>query len=418
MVNLSRKIEQWFPGALLDFLRAAAKLASAEGQALYLVGGAVRDLLLGRPNLDLDLVVEGDALLLARRLAEQSGGDVVTHRRFRTAKLRWGQLTIDLATARSEIYARPGALPTVQPGSISDDLFRRDFSVNAMAIELNPASFGNLVDPYGGKSDLERGLLRVLHEKSFIDDPTRMLRALRYEQRLGFRLEGHTEELLHQAITVMDNVTGERLRHELELILNEDHPERILSRADELGVLARLHPSLQGNGWLTRKFDQARQASGSTKPRPDLYLLLLAYRLTQEEIETFINRLKPSGKVVRAIRDTLHLKTNIHALAEPDLKPSSIYDILKHHSPQAILTVAIASENLLVRQHLQLYLKKLRYVRPSLSGDDLRRMGVPSGIQLGQILQALHEAKLDRRVKTRSEEESLVRRWLANGEVY
>ncbi|MFQ5925400.1 MAG: poly(A) polymerase, partial [Dehalococcoidia bacterium] len=176
-------MQERLPQELLSFLRLAGEVARTQGQKLYLVGGAVRDLILGRPNLDFDLVVEGDAPRLARQLARSSGEKVVVHRQFGTAKFHRGDLSIDLVTARSETYARPGALPKVEPGEIGDDLFRRDFSINAMAIALSPPSFGELVDPYRGRIDLEHRLIRILHQRSFIDDATRILRALRYEQR-------------------------------------------------------------------------------------------------------------------------------------------------------------------------------------------------------------------------------------------
>ena len=282
MENLALKMSRGMPGKLIAFLRIAGEEAHAQGQRLYLVGGAVRDLLLGRPNVDFDLVVEGDAPRLARQLAKKErldgenskvGERVTVHRQFGTAKFSRGGLNIDLITARSETYARPGALPTVQPGTIRDDLLRRDFSINAMAIDLSPASFGQLLDHHGGRSDLEQErVVRILHERSFIDDATRILRALRYEQRLGLNLERNTERLLCEHKSMLDTISGDRIRHELELILKEDRPEQILKRAQALGVLQQLDPSLRGNGWLAQRFRQARREAMAD---PTLYLLLL-----------------------------------------------------------------------------------------------------------------------------------------------
>ncbi|MBE0415953.1 MAG: CCA tRNA nucleotidyltransferase, partial [Dehalococcoidia bacterium] len=314
MENLDSKMRERLPEGLLAFLRIAGEVAEAQGQRLYLVGGAVRDLLLGRPNLDFDLVVEGDAPRLARQLArevgmggenEKRGERVVVHRQFGTAKFHRGDLSIDLVTARSETYAKPGALPDVAPGTIWDDLLRRDFSINAMAIDLNPASFGQLLDPHGGRSDLERGLIRILHERSFIDDATRILRALRYEQRLSFKLEQNTERLLRQHISMLDTISGDRIRHEVELILKEEYPERTLERAEKLGVLQGIHPSLRGNGWVAEKFREARQ-----KAIPDLaiYLLLLAYHLSEEQSQSLVARLNIVGESGRNMRQVLELK--------------------------------------------------------------------------------------------------------------
>lgn len=406
---LTSELEKHFPVELVSLLRAAGDLAWSRGWNLYLVGGAVRDLFLIRPNLDLDLVLEGDAIALARKLVEIGGGEVVAHPRFGTAKFRQQRISLDLATARSESYPKPGALPVVSPGTIGEDLFRRDFSINAMAIHLAPIHFGTLLDPYGGRDDLDRGLIRVLHEKSFSDDPTRILRALRYEQRLGFHLEPNTEQLMRRDAAVMDEVSGERLWHELQLILNEQCPEKVLSRADELGVLQKLHPALKGNGWLRNRFEQARRASAAAKPSPALYLALLAYRLSEEENEGLLARLRIRGEIAKVMRQTIKLKQITSALTSPRLAPSAIYHLVQRYSPESISAAALASDSRLVRQRLKLYLTELRHIRPALSGDDLQAMGISPGRKLGQVLRALHDAKLDGKVQTREQEEDLAR---------
>jgi tRNA nucleotidyltransferase (CCA-adding enzyme) len=409
---LTSELEKHFPVELVSLLRAAGDLAWSRGWNLYLVGGAVRDLFLIRPNLDLDLVLEGDAIALARNLAEIKGGEVVAHPRFGTAKFRQQRISLDLATARSESYPKPGALPVVTPGTIGEDLFRRDFSINAMAIHLDPIHFGALLDPYGGRGDLDRGLIRVLHEKSFSDDPTRILRALRYEQRLGFHLEPNTEQLMRRDAAVMDEVSGERLWHELQLILNEQCPEKVLSRADELGVLQKLHPALKGNGWLRNRFEQARRASAAAKPSPALYLALLAYRLSEEENEDLLARLRIRGEIAKVVRQTIKLKQLTSALTKPRLAPSAIYHLVQKYPPESISAAALASDSRLVRQRLKLYLTELRHIKPALSGDDLQAMGISPGRKLGQVLRALHDAKLDGKVQTREQEEDLVRELL------
>ena len=416
MENLASKISQRLPEEIIAFLRIAGEEADAQGLRLYLVGGAVRDLLLGRPNLDFDLVLEGDAPRLALQLArrERLGGEngkggerVTVHRQFGTAKLRRGSLNIDLVTARSETYAKPGALPTVQPGTIWDDLLRRDFSINAMAIDLSPASFGQLLDPYGGRSDLvyERKV-RVLHERSFIDDATRILRALRYEQRLGLELERNTERLLREHKSMLDTISGDRIRHELELILKEDRPEQILERAQALGVLQELHPSLRGNGWLAERFGEARLKAIAN---PALYQLLLVYHLSGEDIERLIARLKIVGELGRNMRKLPRLKGDFTALADLALPPSSIYRLLKRYPTAAIAACALASDSPIIRSYLERYLDHLRYVKTFLDGEDLIRLGVKPGPRLGMVLETLREARLDGLVSTREEEEALVR---------
>ena len=177
--NLSSQLEKYLPPPVLALVKIAGQEASELGQELYIVGGVVRDLFLGRANFDFDLVVEGEAIKLARKMAKDSQAKLIIHPRFGTAKLNYPGFSLDLATARSETYSQPGALPTVKPGSLKDDLIRRDFSINAMALHLNPQRFGELIDLYNGKDDLERRLIRILHPKSFIDDATRILRAIR-----------------------------------------------------------------------------------------------------------------------------------------------------------------------------------------------------------------------------------------------
>ena len=405
------QLEKHLPSESLNLISMIGELAAEEKVGLYLVGGAVRDLLLGRANFDLDLVVEGDAPKLAILVAQKTRGKFLIHRRFGTAKLRSEGQIIDLATARSESYVRPGALPTVRPGSIKDDLKRRDFTINAMAIHLNPDSFGKLVDPFEGKKDLKSKLIRILHGKSFIDDATRMLRAIRYEQRFGFHLEKSTELLLCQNLSMLDTISGDRIRHELELILKEESPEKPLGRAGELGLLDKVHPSLKGDGWLEDKFQQARSIAHPTPPA--LYFALLAYPLSQGKAEDFVVRLKMPGLTARAIRDTLHLKSKLPSLAGPELPPSAVYRLLQDYSPTSILACAIASDSALVQQRLHLYLDNWRHVKTSLDGLALQHMGIPQGPQLGQMLRLLHEAKLDGRVNTREQEIEMVQLWLA-----
>jgi tRNA nucleotidyltransferase (CCA-adding enzyme) len=410
MANLALELEKHFHGELLSLLKAAGDLALSRGQNLYLVGGAVRDLFLQRPNLDLDLVIEGNAISLARRLAETRGvGEVVAHPRFGTAKFREGTVSLDIATARSETYPNPGALPVVKPGTINDDLFRRDFSINAMAICLAPNHFGELLDPYGGRDDVERGLIRVLHDKSFSDDPTRILRALRYEQRFDLRLEQNTKELMCRDAALMNRVSGDRLRHELELNLKEERPEKILSRAEELGVLELLHPALKGNSWIGHHFEQVRLRG---KPTLALYMAILAYRFSEEENESLIAHLRIAGEMAKAMRHAVQLKQVLPSLAVPQLAPSAIYHLVEKYSLEAILAVAIASDSLIVCQRLELYLSELRHIKPSLNGEDLKDMGVAPGKKIGHILRRLLDAKLDGEVKSREGEEEIVRKLL------
>ncbi len=411
--NVINQMEQYLSPESLDLIQKAGALAAEKRLGIYLVGGVVRDVLLGQANSDLDLVVEGNAVGLAESLAGEVGGRLVVHRRFGTAKIRTENLTIDLAMARAETYARPGALPSVRPGSIQDDLARRDFTINAMALRLDPASFGKLMDPFGGQKDLANKLIRVLHDRSFIDDATRMLRAVRYEQRFSFRLEAATEKLLRQNVAMLGTISGDRIRHELELILKEEYPEKALGRAGDLGLLGEVHPALEGNGRLEKRFEKARE--GSSAPSPALYFALLTCSLSIKEVEDFVARLRVPGSVSRVILDTARLRGQMPSLDVRDLSPSAVFELAQGYSPTSILACAIVADSALVQERLALYLTRWRHVRTALDGSTLQRLGVPSGPRLGQMLKVLHDAKLDGKIESQEDEIELVQRWLSQG---
>ena len=226
------------------------------GFPIYIVGGFVRDLLLGRPSLDFDLVVEGDAIKLADSLASKYGGKATIHQKFGTAKWFINEnSSIDLISARSEIYSHPVALPTVKMGTISDDLHRRDFTINTLAIRLDGNHFGEMHDELGSLDDLQHGLVRVLHPRSFIDDPTRMYRAVRYEKRYGFKIAKETSALIPEARQLIEKLSAQRIRHELDLILEEPNAAPMLARLDKLGLLKPIHPSLRCDKALQTRFE-------------------------------------------------------------------------------------------------------------------------------------------------------------------
>ncbi len=409
VVNLASSIKKQLPAELVDFMKAAGGEGQRQQLRLYLVGGVVRDLLLERSNLDLDLVAEGDAINLAHEMAGIKQAKVTTHPYFGTAKLQWGNWSVDLATARTETYARPGALPAVKPGTIISDLSRRDFTINAMAVELNPRNFGELLDPNGGRADLKHRQIRVLHEKSFIDDATRIWRALRYEQRLDFQLEPATLKLLRRDIDMLATVSGDRIRHELELILKEKLPEKALRRADELGVLTRLYPSLKGNGWLAEKFARARKVSLPASPPLPLYLALLAYHLSAEETMQVISYLRLPGASAQVLRDAIDIKAKIKELSISGLAPSRIHSLLHGYSSPSLLANSLATDATTAAEHIELFVNVLCHVQPVLSGEDLKRLGVPAGPRIREILHRLREARLDGRVRSRKDEEAMVR---------
>ena len=405
-VNLAEKMDEKLPQELVAFMRQAGETAALRGEGLYLAGGAVRDLLLDKASFDIDLVVEGDAITLAQQLADEDG-KITTHQQFNTAKFKWGQWSIDLATARNESYASPGALPDVEPGRLTDDLKRRDFTINAMAAELSPQSYGRLIDKYSGLKDLRSGLVRVLHDRSFIDDSTRIWRGLRYEQRLDFQLEEHTLQLLQNNIDMLDTVSGDRIRYEIECVLAEELPEKVFHRAAELGVLAKLNPALKAGDWLAEKFSQARKLSAPAQPAPSVYLSLLAYNLRDEEKEQLIEYLRLAKPAAQAVRDGSVMKSRLEKLSTAGLNPSDIYRLLDDLTLQAINAGLAATDSPTARMHIQLFLGRLRYVKPLLTGDDIMQMGIPEGPRIKEILDRLLVARLDGQVRTREDEEAM-----------
>jgi tRNA nucleotidyltransferase (CCA-adding enzyme) len=411
-MNLAGSIKELLPENVVSLIRRAGEAARKQQQRLYLVGGVVRDLLMERHNLDIDLVIEGDAIKLAQEIANDERAKVTTHPHFGTAKLRWSDRSVDIATARVETYAKPGALPTVKPGTINDDLARRDFTINAMAIELNPSRFGDIIDPHRGRQDIDKKIVRVLHNQSFRDDATRIWRALRYEQRLDFHLERTTLELLKRGTAWLDTVSGDRIRHELECVLREELPEKVLHRAGELGVLDRIHPSLKGDDWLTETFTLAHErCQPDATPNIQLYLALLCYRLNPRETETLISYLHLPKATAQALRETMEIKAKINELAAHGLAPSRIYSLIHGYGMTALTTNSLAASSATAAEHLELYMNVLRHVKPAIGGEDLRKMGVPEGPKIKEILQKLCEVRLDGKITSKREEEEMVKAW-------
>lgn len=408
-LNLARELKALLPADAAEFLRGAAAAAAARGWRLYLVGGAVRDLLLGRSGGDLDLSVEGDAIELAEALAA-SPPDVNVHHRFNTARLFWDGYVIDIARSRQETYPRPGALPSTRPGPIIQDLARRDFTINAMAVSLNPDDFGRLIDPCGGRPDLESKLIRVLHVRSFIDDATRLWRGVRYEQRLGFKIEPMTLDLLQRGLPLLETITADRLRYELECVLKEPAPEKVFRRAGELGLLRTWHPALRSDQWLMDACSRLR--SLVEQPPPEAYLALLAWRLDASHREEFIGRLRLTKHQARAVRDAGKLVQAEATLTAVGTKPSLVHHLLDGLVDEA-LTAALAAFSRGAAYYVERFQGEWRCAAPELTGEDLKRLGVSRGPDIKRLLEDLRDRRLDGPIGTRGAEEAFVRDWLA-----
>ena len=414
--NLLPALEASLSPSRFAFLKSVAEEASRTGTPLYIVGGSVRDLLLGRPFKDLDLVVEGDAGLLAFEVSKELTGDVTAHSRFGTATIKLDGHRFDLATARREIYEAPGALPVVTPSNIQEDLGRRDFSINSMAIAISGRQTGCLLDPHGGSEDLGQRLIRVLHPDSFGDDPTRILRAVRYEQRLHFRLESDTERLLLEGVeaSVLDSVSGDRIRQELALILQEAEPAPALSRCDELGILRAIFPPIKEGVSVSNLAGRAPARSSL------VYLAALSYGLATQEGEAFIRRLRMPSRWAKVVRDTIALNEKCGAhpsggphIGEPGFPPSQLCEFLDQLSPASIEGTAALSDSPAVKEALKLYLTELRYLKPDLNGDDVISLGATPGPLVGEVLRELRRARVERCITSRDEEIRLSKEYIS-----
>jgi tRNA nucleotidyltransferase (CCA-adding enzyme) len=422
--------------------------------AVYVVGGFVRDLMLDRAgthplSLDVDIVIEGDAIAFARRMQSLYGGRVVEHKRFGTAKWQLKRTQepvnvqkllrgmdappapedalddlpahLDFVTARTEFYTEPAVLPTVQQGSIKLDLHRRDFTINTLALCLNPDRWGNLLDFWNGLNDLNAGLVRVLHSLSFVDDATRILRAVRYEQRFGFRLEPRTLELLRDALELLDRVTPARIRHELERILEEETPERAMLRLDELQVLHTLQPELRMTPDMTQQFASLRNLRGApgadpllvTTPIVLLYWGIITYPLPAEVLELLQERLGLKHETLRLMQSLARLRTRLPVLNNPDARPSEVVGALDDIAPVALALLPVLCDDAQVLAALHRYCLEWRDVQPALDGHDLQRLGLRRGTIYRTVLAELRAGRLDGKIKSREEEIALVRRFAA-----
>ncbi len=394
----------------LDLLRQLGSAAHESGIHLYLVGGSVRDALLGRPVVDLDLVSEADADRVAGVLVASVGGQARARSQFGTVKLELGGRAVDLATARSERYMKPGALPRVKPVGLEQDLRRRDFSINAMAVSLRPSRWGELADPTGGREDLAREVLRALHEESFRDDATRILRAARYAERLGFRLQRRTLDWLRRDLWCLSAISPARLRRELERMLLEERAAACLLRAHRMGALGAMHPSLGGTGVA-----QALRKAGRRPHEPLALLGLLTYPGDALAAEAVARRVGLTERQRRVLRDVQRLKDLDRELARPGLPPHRVVAHVEPAEPAAVQAAATLSASGLVRGRLRRYLERWRGIRPWLRGTDLLGLGVPPGPAVGRILQSLRDQRLDGRIRSRRGEAALVRSLIGRG---
>ncbi len=381
----------------LKRLWTAVEAISEDGPAVYLVGGAVRDLLLEEPSFDIDLAVEGDGIEVGRRLAEALGGRSHGHEAFHTAVVIAGDLRVDVASARTEHYERPGALPVVERSSIVHDLMRRDFTINAMAVALAPDRFGTLVDPHHGADDLRAGVIRVLHNLSFIEDPTRLFRAVRYENRFAFAMNAATRELARSCVEMglVGDVSGARLRDELVAILSEAEISAALRRLDELGLAAALHPRLRcGPEEVARvsRLDELRLVHAPELPAWRSRLGALCEAIGADELLDWLEQMRLRRREARVVAAAACVPARLAAPLARAEEPARVAELLAPQPLEVALRVA-AGDDAAASQAL-LYLERLRSVSLDIDGDTLRaELGLPESPRLGEVLAELLRRK-------------------------
>src|SRR6266852_9387574 len=417
-------------GARLWLLRVAGKIGEGLGTPVYAVGGFVRDLLTGAAPPDVDLVVEGDGVAFARRLAEEIGGTVLVHRSFGTASIEGGRAPagagldgvalgrVDVASARREHYPTAGSLPEVEPADLLEDLRRRDFSVNAMALALAPDRFGRLLDPLGGQADVRRRRLRALHPLSFVEDPTRVFRAARYASRLGFRPDGATLAAIRLAVERPGYaaLSGQRLWREIELAAAEPRARQVFERLVRWRATSLWNMDEASSRHLAaaERLGRWAKSAGLVVDPAELSLLALTLGRSAEVVERGLDRLALAGEPRARIEAGALAGPLARRLEARRLPPSAVSELLEG-APEAAALAAWLRGGARARRRIQWYLAHGRALRPRLTGRDLLALGVPGGPRVGAALGMLRRRRRDGVAGSLAEERELVKEWLTSG---
>jgi tRNA nucleotidyltransferase (CCA-adding enzyme) len=418
---ISKFMKERFPEPLYNLLIEFGRAGDELGYSIYAVGGFVRDLLLKVENFDVDIVVEGDGIRLAEEFDKKFSCRIRTHKKFGTAIILFPDgLKIDVATARWEVYDSPAALPTVESASIRMDLYRRDFTINTLAIQLNPKAFGELIDFFGGVKDIKEKVIRVLHNLSFVEDPTRVFRAIRFEQRFGFQIGKHTQNLMKNAMRVgfLERLSGGRVLSELILILQEGDPLPALKRMRDFNLFHFLHANLKFGEQGEALFEQVHHVISwfdllfleQRYERWLIYFYGLIDFLKEGEVDELCQRLAMNEKLkkrvmegkFRADQTLLQIFSWINSDRQP--KRSEIYDVLNSLSTESKLFMMAKSTQVTTRRYISLYFTQLKDTKPLLRGTDLIQMGMKSGPSIKKALTDLLKARLDEQVITRQDE--------------
>ena len=420
---LSRQLTRW----VAEVLRNLGEIGRELELPVYTVGGFVRDLLLGIENIDIDVTVEGDGILFAETFADRFGCRCKSHRKFGTAVIIFPDgFKIDVASTRIEYYEAPGALPTVERSILKVDLYRRDFTINTLAIQLNTPDFGVLIDYFGGQRDIQDRTLKVLHNLSFVEDPTRVFRAIRFEQRLGFHISRHTENLIRNAVRMnfLEKLGGKRLLTELVLILREKEPLPAVDRMADLGLIRFIHPDLDFSAPIRKILEDSQQVVSwfdllfleRKYEKWVVCFLALCDELSNEDFRETCIRLSVSEHYREKLCDMRHQAVQVLETMQKRFRRharvprSDIYVWLKDLPVELLLYLMAKSGNDEVKKAISLYFTQLQNISAQITGDDLKQMGVPPGIRFRQILDGVLSARLNRQVESREEELALARK--------
>jgi len=386
-------------------VRAAVRVAREQQVSLYLVGGTVRDMLLGKQPKDLDLMIEGDPRRFARKAAARLNARWHFEPRFLTANVLVDDQIVDLARARRETYAHPGALPRVFPATAEQDLSRRDFSVNAMAVSLAGPGRGLLLDPCGGERDVGRRVLRVLHDRSFSDDPTRILRGIRLASRLGLSFEPRTRRLAIEAVQsgAFERVSADRIRQEVLLLLEEPMPAEALALGKKIGLIRALLPGLAIGKSLSGALARARTYAHILAPEERRNVTLLCLLAFSADPSESARRLGLSGGALQAAGAMAGFRGSPAGRLK-GARPSVVVRILDALPSQAVLALACAAGSEQARRQMLRYLRKWRFIKQKISGEELLRLGFVQGPALGAALRAARDALLDGKARTRAQQ--------------
>ncbi len=411
--GLREKINKHFPRDILNILNIISETGKELNYNTYLVGGIVRDILLDIPNLDIDIVVEGDGIKLAKLVGRKIECRVESHEKFKTSVIVLGKdLHIDVATARVEYYEKPAALPMVEKGSIKQDLSRRDFTINSMALSLNKDSFGTLLDFFGGQKDLREKRIKVLHKLSFIEDPTRIFRAVRFEQRLGFRIDSQTERLAKTTINMdmVSKLTGVRIRDELISILNEESPWKSIKRLYDLGALNKIGLNVKADDNFISNMKAIISAKNKLEPYYEegiekwrLLFILMLIGEPLSRVRSWCSKMKVKEKDIQVIIDTLSNMKKAKKLLGTEIKKNSeLYKTVKNFTPE--LQVICSTWGEVYGKNILRYLKALANISLEIDGNTLINLGYKPSPKFKNVLSKLFELKLDGKISSRNEE--------------